>query len=226
MARTDYTTVLTTALDRIVGNIIDGIAQDGLRALRSVLDDAGFGQYEGLKNYEVFAHVIGNDQVVFEIQVDFESMDDTTKKTLASRDQDEYIRKASRMYAFSGVGGMQRRVAGGTRDARRPAHDALRPARDARRPMQKGARDVTKGSQERLAEHTFANRAPRGMHINNQGKLSIIFQKMIQNTTHGVQYPTGDFQGIMRKFMDKLNRVIAKQFVPQLNKVISRYSNG
>jgi hypothetical protein len=217
----DYTTALMAELQRAVDRVIDSIAKDGLVALKSALDSAGFGEYDSLKNYEVYAHV-NNGEIRFEIIVDLESLDEETKQRLRPRDEDEHIRKATKMFAFSGIGGMTRRVTGSARRLNKPAHDARTKIHDARKPARSGARDATKGAEERLAGHELALRAPRGMSITNQGKLSIVLEKSIQETTRDVRFPQGDFQGVIGDFMDKLNKVVVEKFAPELEDIVSR----
>lgn len=224
----DYTTSLSALLDRAVDAIRDDIAKEGLVALKSSLDSAGFGKYEGLKNYEVFAHVSG-DEIVFEIQVEFDSLDEDTQKQVKEQakeeakqraDDMELIRKTAKSYATSGVGGMTRRIVG-RRNAKNPAADARKKIHDARRPAHE-VQEATKGSDERLAEHEFSLRAPRGMSITKTGKLSVVMQKTVQETERGFRMPQGDFQGILGDFMKRLEKVIVQNFAPELEKILAR----
>jgi len=219
----DYTTSLMAQLDRAAEAVIDDIAKEGLVALKSVLDQAGFGKYEYLKSYEVYVHVLDG-EVTFEIQVEFDALDDDSKKILTDKapedSRTEGVRRAARMYAISGVGGTTERIVG-RRDARRPAHDARKRLHDARKPARE-VEDTRKDAAGRLSEHEFALRAPRGLSITKQGKLSIALERTMEETSHGVRFPQGDFQGLMGQFMKKLQKVISGAFIPQLEKILSR----
>lgn len=220
MAKLDFTTTLSTLLDRAVEDITEKIAQDGLVELKHVLDDAGFSKTEELKNYDVFAHVYGT-TVLFEIQVDFEALDDATKERAAERGSNvERIRKAAKTFAYSGIGGAPKRIIG-RRDARRPADDARNKVHDARRPARRIG-DSRKTSEERAAEHAFALHAPRGISITKEGKLSVILEKTVKKSNDGIRMPSNDFEGVIGSFMERLLDVISSNFLPRLEAIISR----
>jgi len=205
----DIATTLTAALDRAVGNIVDGVASDGLKALKSVLDSAGFRKSEYLKDDEVLAHV-SETEVTFEILRDVEAVepeDEETRKAM-EKQAERLEEQSSRTYRMTSRG--VQRV---QRDARRPARDARRPARDAR-----------KTAADRLFEHEIALRAPRSARVTRSGKLAVTLQRSIRTVKEETRFPEGDFQGIIGKFMDEIKSVISDRFLPELNNIIQRHA--
>jgi hypothetical protein len=215
--RLDITTSLTSYLDRLVDEMVDSIAKDGLVLLKRVLDSAGFSKSPYLKNYEVYAHVIG-DLVVFEILLDMEAVvaeDQATKDAIeaSAEEGDESESLASSTYVI-GPNGPQR-VVGKTsalRDARTPARDARRPARDAR----KNARD-------RLIEKEVANITPRSARVDRDGRLSLSLRRAAKTDGEGIVMPRGDFQGIIGVFLREISSLISAKFAPGLSEIIRRY---
>lgn len=204
----DIATTLTAAMDRAVDRVIDGIATDGLKALKSVLDSAGFPKSEYLKNYEVFAHVSGT-EVTFEILLDVEAVEledeEDEEAGKAMKKQLEKIqRKASRTYRMTSRG-VQR-----LEDIRRPVRDARKTAAD------------------RLAGHEMALYAPRSARITRTGKLAVALKRSIRTIKEKeeVRFPEGKFQGIIGKFMDEIKFVIAENFLPELSDIIQRHATG
>ena len=209
----DIATTLTATIDRAVERIVDGVASDGLKALKSVLDSAGFPKSEYLKNYEVFAHVSGT-EVTFEILLDVEAVepeDEITRKAMEEQKQqlEQIQQRASRTYRMTSRG-VQR-----LEDARRPARDARRPARDAR-----------KTASHRLAEHEIALHAPRSARITRTGKLAVALKRSIRTAEKETKFPEGKFQGIIGKFVDEIGSVIADRFLPELRDIVQRHASG
>lgn len=215
--RLDVTTSLTAYLDRLVSEMVDAIAKDGLVLLKRVLDSSGFAKSPYLKDYEVYAHVIG-DVVAFEILLDVEAVvaeDQATRDAMeaSAEDGDESEAKASSTYAM-GPNGPQR-IVGKTnalRDARSPARDARRPARDAR----KVARD-------RLIEKEIANITPRSARVDRDGRLSIALRRTARSDGEGVVMPQGEFQGIIGVFLREISSLISAKFAPGLSEIVGRY---
>lgn len=217
----DYTTQLSALLNHAIDEVVESVAIEGLQALKHTLDSAGFGEFDTLKNYEVFSHVEGR-EITFEIKVEFESLDEKTKETLLSQStsQDQKIRRTAKTFAFSGIGGAVNSVSR-MHDARHVTHDARWKGHDARKTVRE-VPDTRKGSGERLAGHGLAFHAPRGISIDKMGKLSVSLEKTVKETDRGVTFPQGDFQGILGKFIDKLKMVVSDKFVPQLELIIRR----
>ncbi len=205
----DIATTLAVTMDRAVERIVDGVASDGLKVLKSVLDSAGFPKSEYLKNYEVFAHVSGTD-ITFEILLDVEAIepeDEITRR--AMEDQMEQVQqKSSKTFRMTSRG-VQRL-------------ESVRPARDARRP----ARDARKTAGHRLMEHEIALRAPRSARITRTGKLAVALKRSLRTTEKEVKFPEGKFQGIIGKFIDEIGSVIADRFLPELRDIIERHAAG
>lgn len=207
----DISTQLSTALDRAVDGIIDGIASDGLVALKRVLDGAGFTKSEHLKNYEIMAHVSGN-EITFEILLDIEAMDtedEATRQALEEK-MEAVQRDSSKTYKMSRKGRVQR-----LESAKKPARDARRPARDAR-----------KGSGQRLIEHEIALRAPRSARVSRTGKLAVALKRSVRDTGKGIELPKDQFQGIVGEFVGEIKTVISNQFVPLLSSIVKQYVVG
>lgn len=217
----DFATSLRALLDRAVDASVDAIAKEGLVALKASLDGAGFGRNDKLKDYDVYAHVSGN-EITFELQVEFDALDDETKETVLRQEPvQERVRAVARSYAVSGVGGSVTQISG-RRDARSPARDARKKIHDARRPPSRVG-SATKGAAERLAEHELNLRMPRGMSITRTGKLSVALERITQVAEDGsVRLPQGDFQGILGDFMERLEKVVAQRFVPALEEILRR----
>jgi hypothetical protein len=205
----DIATTLKAAMDRAVVSIVDGVASDGLVALKSVLDSSGFPKSEYLKNYDVLAHVSGT-EIVFEILLDVEAVepeDEEARK--AMEEQAEQVEeKSSRTYRMTSRG--VQRV---QRDARRPVRDARRPARDAR-----------KTAVDRLFEHEVALHAPRSARITRSGKLAVTLKRSIRTVKEETVFPEGKFQGIIGKFMDEIKSVISDRFLPELSDIVRRHA--
>jgi hypothetical protein len=217
MAKLDISTTLSTYLDRVVEDMVHGIAKDGLVLLKRVLDEAGFAKSPYLKDYEVYAHVIG-DVVAFEILLDIESVvaaDALTQAAIdASQDEaDQTDAAASASYGL-GASGPQR-IVGKTNALR----DARRPARDLRRP----ARDVRETALDRLVKKEIANVTPRSMNVDREGRLSVALKRSTRAVAEETVMPQGEFQGIVGTFLSELTSIISGQFAPGLAGIIGRY---
>lgn len=217
MASLDISTTLTAYLDRVVANMVHGVAKDGLALLKRILDQAGFAKSPYLKDYEVYAHVLG-DVVSFEILLDIESVVPADALTQAAMDasQDEADQTDVAASASYGIGpnGPQR-IVGKTNALR----DARRPARDMRRP----ARDVREGSLDRLVKKEIANVSPRSASVDRDGRLSVALKRSTRAVGEETVMPQGEFQGIIGKFLSELTSVISGQFAPGLTDIIGRY---
>ena len=209
----DIATAIQTAMERAVDSVVDGIAEDGLLALRRVVHEAGFTRSEYLRDFEVLAHISGR-RIEFEILLDVEAVlpeDEETRKALEEQQArlEEAERKASRTL----------RIRRGNIQKVRPARDARTPARDARKP----ARDARKTAQDRLVEHELARIAPRSARMTRTGKLAVALSRSIRETKTEVVFPEGKFQGILGDFMDELEKVVFERFVPELRDIVETY---
>ncbi len=210
MKDTDFATSLTAMLERAADSILDDIAKDGLVVLKQTLDDAGFGESEYLKNYQVFSH-IDNDELTFEIRLDLESVDDRSKDKIRKISDDD-IRKYAKTFALAGgPGNHVVRV----QDSRKKSSDTKREP--------KHLVDSRKTRQDRLAEHQLRQSFPRNMMINQQGQLLVMLQKQMKQTTSSIRLPSDDFEGIIGKFMTKLKKVVLENFEPKLKEIIGRF---
>lgn len=209
-------------MSRAVSSVLDEIAKEGLVALRDLLTKEGFTKSEFLKDFDVYAHVL-DEEITFEIVLSFDSVvpgDDEAKKAMQQQ-ASAALDEAARTYGLSLRS--PRRVIG-QRDARRPAADGRH---DARRP----ARDVRKTSKDRLVGHEVSNHAPRNVivpkdgmprsaTVNSEGKLSVIFQRSLRESGSGLKASKGKFDGMVGRFVSKLQDVIAEKFAPALARMI------
>ena len=213
----DISTTLTAYLDRVVDDMVHGIAKDGLALLKRILDQAGFAKSPYLKDYEVYAHVL-DDVVAFEILLDLEAVvpaDQATQQAIeASQDAgDDTEATATASYGI-GASGPQR-IVGRTNALR----DARRPARDMRRP----ARDVRQTALDRLIKKEIANVTPRSINVNRDGRLSVALKRSTRAVGEETVMPQGQFQGIIGTFLSELTSVISSQFAPGLAEIVDRY---
>jgi len=217
MAKLDISTTLTAYLDRVVDDMIHGIAKDGLVLLKRVLDRSGFANSPFLKDYEVYAHVVSG-VVVFEILLDVGAVapaDDLTRKAIeASQDEADQTDVAAEASYAMGPGGPHR-VVGRTNALR----DARTPARDLRRP----ARDVRQTALDRLVQKEIANVTPRSANVDRYGRLSVALKRSVRSAGEETVMPQGEFQGIIGTFIGELTTVISSQFAPGLEDIVGRY---
>lgn len=218
----DFTTSLTAAMNRAMESVLDEIAKDGLVVLKDLLTREGFTKSEFLRDFDVYAHVLDG-EITFEIVLSVDSVvpgDDEAKKAMQQQ-ASAALDDAARTYGLSLRS--PRRVIG-QRDARRPAADGRR---DARRP----ARDVRKTSKDRLVGHEVSNRAPRNVVIpkggaprsatvNSEGKLSVVFQRSLRESGSSLRLSKNKFDGIIGRFVDRLQDVIVEKFAPELAHMI------
>lgn len=210
----DITTSLTAMLDRLVDDIVDEIAKEGLALLKKILDEAGFQKSPYLKDYEVYAHVMG-DVIIFEILLDVDSVvpeDELTRNAIkeAAAAAQAAEADADKTYAI-GPNGPQRLV--GKHNARR---DARTPARDVRRP----ARDARRTSRDRLILKEVANISPRSAKVDRDGRLSVALKRTAKVVDEEVVMPQNEFQGIIGKFIGEISSLVSGKFAPGLASII------
>jgi len=227
----DVTTALMARLQRSLDAVSDGIAKDGLQLLRRVLEDAGFGKSEFLKDYDLYAHKSGSGEIVFEISLTVEALEsnDESDEVAAYRKEamesmeNKFEEAAVKSFGLSKDGEVHR--VSTLRDKRVQSRDTKRNSHDSRRK----SHDTTKGSSAREFEHKAAAAspralgAPRSMQVGRSGKLKLSFTRKLTKVSSGYQYPQGDFEGIMKKFVDGMQDVVARRFVPELEKILSGY---
>ena len=219
---------LTIQLNRAADAVKDGIAKEGLVTLKKVLDSAGFVKSPYLKNYEVYSYV-GNEGVTFEILLELKAVDIDLKKVekAAAAAAEEFEKSSKRVYKIISRGGFSRVAR--MRDNRKPIPSALnRPQRTQdhlkRQGTQGYVRSAFKDADQRKLDHSMAMSAPRDMNINREGKLSVQFSKRTRTTRSGdIHLPQGKFQGIMKQFMDELEKIIARNFAPELEKMVQSW---
>jgi len=221
----DYTKSLEALFDSIATSILDDIAVEGLEILRSILADAGFLHSEYLKNYELSSR-IEDDAVVYQILIDFESLDDESQVAVQEVETPVEDPTDPNSYSIptlpSRVFARARRIlgqTGGKRDARRPS----RRNNDARRPIGDARRDARTNSFDRQVARDVSAPAPRKMRVDRQGKLVVAFRKELKEENGQYQYPSGDFDGIIKQFISELESLLLEKFAPKLEEIIKRY---
>jgi hypothetical protein len=227
----DFTTALMAQLQRAEDSVRDIIAKDGLELLRSILQSSGFEDSEYLKDYKLYAHV-GSKEIIYEIVLSIGALEDTdlSDEVMASRKkamdalENKYEEAVVKSYGLSGDGRVHRIAS--LRDKRRRSHDSKKPSRDTKRK----SHDTTHGAESREFGHKAAAAAPRGlgaprsMEVGRSGKLKISFTRKLRNTNSGVKYPEKGFEGIMKKFLDGMQDIVSQKFIPELERILSRYS--
>lgn len=205
------------------------IVQNAASKVKKILDESGFAETEGLKDYEVI--VQANDEgfeIVIMVEADAvapESIDKfkvETNATNRSRIQEVKGRgdaKAFRETYMMSPRGRPERIAG-MRDARLKLKPKLKPARTAFKTSRERLRNPkVKTSSDRYVQHEFAATMPRGLSVED-GKLRISMQRGIRNTSRKVIYPKGNFQGIMNKIVEELNSLVANELSKNLGQII------
>jgi hypothetical protein len=229
--------ILPTSFDDIMLSIYEPIAVKGLLALKKILDESGFSDSEYLKDYQVYAH-LADDAVMFEINIDAEGLsDDSTTdeaprgynrpetsakdKKKASLVQSKSQAKGYVKSYFIGRNNRPERI-NGRYDARKPLQDKLKMPRDARKISSDRTRNSNvKNSGQRYVEHELEATAPRGMEVVDK-KLRVSVQRTVRNTKFVQKHPKGDFQGIMSKFIDQINQLIAEEFTPAIMGILEK----
>jgi len=214
MMDSNFSTSLESALSKIVDRMLPSIAEEGLLALRKVLQDSGFVQSEHLKGYQVFAHVMSK-EIVFEILVPAESIEQTPE--LADKIEGQQEEKAQDMerLAMETYGLHEGRVVkfhDARRDARKPAQSALKEVPDKRR-----------NSEDRKIIREIILHSPRSMLLNRQGKLSLSFKRSIRESNGEVHFPQGKFEGVVKHFLEELRSIVLTSFAPEMQNIINRY---
>lgn len=229
----NWSSALNSAFNRMISNSIERIAKAGLVALRKVVNDAGFSRSEYLKNYELFVHIDGN-LIIYEIVLDLEAIeteDEVSMEILEDQNKiiEEKLNKASTKSYRMTMRGVQ-----GLTDARSPALDRRSPATDARTP----ATDARTTATDRLFKKELLNAAPRSAGIGRGGKLRLSFSRSIREVerqrkneqtqkvenVQEIRMPDGKFEGIVKEFIDELNKIIANEWADEFLKIVKNYA--
>lgn len=210
-------TTLHAAISRAMDGLIEGIAIDGLSALKKTLDEAGVS--ESLKQYEIYSHVAG-DSILFEIVVDSSKVVATDRKTMeairseASKMRQQMMKRVTKSFEM-GLEGPRRVV----RDARTAKSDARMPTADARRGAREARRPAT-DARRQLGDKRLEG--PHGMDLTPDGKLSVTLERSTSTGKLGFKYPKGAFQGIMGDFVDRLQKAVSSGFSAELESILAR----
>lgn len=205
------------------------VAIAGIKAIRSLLMDEGFSEIKELRDFEIYVDV-HDDGFDYRIVVDVDGVSTSSMGKLETANTDQVERKkvSSREDAKKFVTTYTMRPDGrlnrihGMRDARKPARSKLKP----RRPVMKTSRERTRGSSvktsgERYVEHEFEARMPRGLSIVDK-KIEIALQRTIRNTSKRVIYPQGDFQGIIKRIIEIITDLSAREIADLIPTILDR----
>jgi len=214
----DIATPLYAAFQRAADSVVDAVAKEGLTALKRTLDKAKFAKSEYLKDYEVFAHVLGT-EIEFEIVLNVESVEPADEMTRRAMEEEEVTEEEVLERELARTYGWHMRGPRRLRDVRKPARDARQPARDARQRVG----DTRKTSKHRLMEHEMALRSPRSATVTPEGKLSVSMRRSMRETEEEVRMPQGKFQGVINEFMKELREVVTDSFAIKLQEIVSKY---
>lgn len=220
-----HTKSLEALFDRAADMVLDQIAVEGLEILRKLLADSGFLHSEFLKNYELSSR-IDDGAIIYEISIDFEALSEESKVAVEEvateaedpEDPNSYSIPTLPSRVFARARRIFGRAMGGMRDARKSS----RKNNDARVPMSDARRDARTTAFDRKVRRDVAAPAPRKMRVDRQGKLVVAFRKQIEEVNGEYQYPQGDFEGIIGKFLSELESLLVEKFTPMLQEVIMR----
>ena len=216
------------SVDYVDGAIRESIAKNGITKICRILDEAGFKDIEGLKDYEVSAEISG-ESVFFYISVAFESLDDMTRERLQMEAQNFKKRRdqaSTRAGAKKIVKKWVARADGkpqkiqGRFDARRPVRDSQSVRPDARKTSAQRARKPTfKTAPDRLIQQEITLTNPRGMHI-EEDKLHISLEREIRKKDDKTILPMAEYQGIMRSIIDRVTETVQKAVATHLPEIL------
>jgi len=216
-------------LENVADEMLDPIATEGLKALKQILDGSGFADSPALKDYDLTSS-IGNGVVEFVITLNDEGLESETRRKMRDETKNSYRGKSKQVTGLGDAdrfvrtymmrpNGRPERIAG-MRDARKTRHEGRKFKQDARTIASDRASKITpKTSGERHVAHQHAAVAPRGMSVED-GKLRIAMQREIRNSSKTIM-PQGSYQGIMRDFVEKLQKIIVDQFSPVLETIVT-----
>ena len=239
-----FESAMTSFIEDAAHSVVESIASDGLIALKSVLDSSGFADSKHLKDYEVFANVTTT-SVEYEIVIKLESISESAKESLRTGEHSPKTRETpraaymARISAVSSAGEAKKLVKTyaltadgrpyrleGVHDARKSAKDARKPTRDARTGSDRRARtDAKRGSGRRLVEHTMTAYSPRGLDVDSSGLLHVAFQREVRTTGKTFVMPKGSYQGIVKKFVDKIRDLVENDFSTKFEEIVKGYGS-
>ena len=236
----ELTTSIEKQVQRIINNVRDSVAKDGLIALKRVLDGSGFAKSEYLKDYKVNAHTT-KESVIFEIIIELEAFEDQDEIPKTTEDANQAVdiqreKTIQETYTILSRGGFSNVAR--LHDKRERVGSILKPTRSILRPT-RSIRSAFKGTAQRKLGHVIANSAqrgedkedvpmsslplPRDMYVNAEGKLSVKFKKQTTIDKSGaMHYPKGSYQGISKKFIEEIKKIVANSFIPELTNLIEK----
>jgi len=212
----DITTSLNAQIDRVIDDVIDSIAKDGLVLLEKTVTEAGFSKSPYLKDYKIEAHVankivsfqiiLGEDSIEIDedVEREFKRNSDEQKKKTTVRKPRIYIIEKSRI----------RRI---MRDVRKTAQD--------RTAESTGTKRTVKTPEDRKAEsETFKVQNPRSVTIDLKGKIKVKFKRSVTQLPDGkFKYPKNvATEGVFEHFLKDLEYVIESNFLPKFFEMMEK----
>lgn len=222
----NYSSNLNSLLDQISSEYMEEVAKEGLVLLRSLLAKSGFLDSEYLKDYELSSHMDG-DSVVFEIIINESSISDSSINEVREISTpvnpnnlpgEQYTIPTIPSRAFASA---RRILSGGSRGGSYDARKSSKTSHDARVSASDARRDNRVTSSDRSLTRDASAPAPRNMRVDRQGKLVLAFRKQMEENGDTYSYPSGDFSGIVREFLEKLQVFLLEQFAPKLEEIIT-----
>lgn len=208
--------------------IVDALALKGLEILKSILDE-----YESpyLKNYSIWSES-HKTEVTYFIELDKTAITDESRRKMRKETETMQKRKMKEVRSIGeakdyvrtymmGPDGRPERIVG-SRKAAKPRVDKRKPQRDARK-TSADRNNITKPKEsgERYVDHELYATAPRGIEIEPDGRLRITLQREVRNTNRGMIMPNGQYQGVMKDFLEQLSKKIAEEFVEKFSRIQS-----
>ena len=232
MIKIDWNAFLASA-EVALKSVRESIAKEGLVALKNLLDSEGFADSPYLKDYEIYSE-INEDVINYVIELNEKAFSDEFKRKMRKETEDKFKKESKKVEGrgeakdfrktyMLGPTGRPERIEG-SYDARKKLREKRRFAKDARTISDDRRKTKTPlTSSERYVDHEFNATAPRSMEVEEDGKLRITMQREIRNTEKKVIFPKGQYQGIIKKFLDELTEMMEDKFNQELNSIISRY---
>jgi hypothetical protein len=205
--------------------------------LRRLLDESGFNKLPHLKDYEIYSEHDQDGTVNFVLEINTDALNTRTRKLV---DADKYpgakanLQNAARKIDnprearnyvsrhYLAKDGSVHRVQGMRRRGK-PAVNAAKPARDARKTsVHRDRPDARETAGERQVKHARAAIAPRRLELDENNEVMMEKQKTVRNTKTKVIFPKEDYQGIMKKFIDGIMKIIEESFTPELSKLMEK----
>lgn len=225
----DFSNLDSILNDKLL-DILEPIAVKGLKAFKKILDDSGFADSKYLKDYEIYSEMTRH-SVNFHLVINLDSVEEESIRKMRKESEHIYSNNARqvknrdeareflRIYMMKPDGRPQRIL--GSRNAVIKQKNITKYQRDARKTAYDRENDRNpRNSGERLVSKEFAISSPRSIEVLTEGKLRLTVQREIRNTNRKVIFPKGTYQGIVKKLLEDVSKIIESSFVEELNRII------